>query len=51
MKVFYYADIILMFVVAYFCYNWGGIWVAEGILAGLGFFAATKIQGKKEERG
>ena len=50
MKVLYFADIILMFILACFCYDWKGIWVAEGVLIGLGFFLATRIQKKREER-
>lgn len=50
MKVFYFADIILMFLLAYFCYEWSGIWITEGILAGLGFFIAGRIEKKGKNK-
>lgn len=50
MKGLYFADIILMFLLAYFCNEWGGIWIAEGIFAGLGFFISGEIEKKEKNK-
>lgn len=50
MKALYFSIIILMFLLAYFCYEWSGIWITEGILAGLGFFIAGRIEKKGKNK-
>ena len=41
-------DIILMFILAFTCYEWGGIFVIEGILSGIGFCLADEIWTRKK---
>lgn len=48
--VFYFIDIILMFFFAVRFYEWNGIWILEGVLAGLGFVAADFIWTEHKER-
>lgn len=41
-------DCILMFVFAFTLFEWGGIWILEGILSGLGFWLADEIFARKK---
>ena len=49
-KIFFFFDIVIMFVLALTCYDWKGIFIVEGILTGLGFAAANIIQKNKREK-
>jgi len=47
LKITYFAIIVLMITLAALFYEWNGIWVAEGILVGLGFAVSDKIQKRR----
>ncbi len=51
MKVFYFIIIALMILLALLFAEWNGIWIAEGVLAGIGFAVADEIhkRGRKKE--
>ena len=51
MKVLYFSIIVLMILLALLFAEWNGIWIAEGILAGIGFAVSGIIhkKGRKKE--
>ena len=50
MKALYYLIILAMLALALLCYEYKGIFIIEGALAGAGFALARTIQRKKDSR-
>ena len=40
----------LMIILAATCYDWGGIFIAEGVLAGVGLFVGVKLDEERNAR-
>ena len=50
MKALYFSIIVLMLLFAAFFYEWGGVWIAEGVLAGIGLCVADRIHGRGKHK-